>query len=330
MNVFGRLFRVTIFGESHGPGVGVLIDGCPAGLTLSPADLEPDLARRRPGRAGTTERVEVDLPLLQSGVFEGRATGAPLAIWFENQDVDSAAYDRIRITPRPGHADMTAHGKYGGYHDHRGGGHFSGRLTVGLVAAGAIARRLMPEVSIDAELIQVGGRSELQAAVDEAAAASDSVGGLVECIASGLPVGLGEPFFDSLESLLAHGLFAIGGVRGVEFGAGFECARMRGSQCNDAILDATGRTASNHAGGINGGISNGNQLVFRVAVKPTSSIGQPQQTVDLSTGAAAELSVGGRHDACIALRVPVVVEAVCAIVLADLMLLEQRIPRIWE
>lgn len=330
MNVFGRLFRVTIFGESHGPGVGVLIDGCPAGLSLSPADLEPDLARRRSGRAGTTERVEADLPMLQSGVFEGRATGAPLAIWFENRDVDSAVYERIRITPRPGHADMTAHGKFGGYHDHRGGGHFSGRLTAGLVAAGAIARRLMPEVSIDAEVIQIGGRSDLQATVEEAAAASDSVGGLVECIASGLPVGLGEPFFDSLESLLAHGLFAIGGVRGVEFGAGFESARMRGSQCNDPILDATGRTASNHAGGVNGGISNGNQLVFRVAVKPTSSIGQPQQTVDLTTGVAAELSVVGRHDACIALRVPVVVEAVCAIVLADLMLLEQRIPRIWE
>ncbi len=325
MNTFGRLFRVSIFGESHGPGVGVAIDGCPAGLPLTVEDFDSDLRRRRPGKPGTTTRDEADVPLIRSGVYRQKTTGAPIAIWFENQDVDSSAYDKIEKTPRPGHADLTASRKYGGHNDHRGGGAFSGRLTVGLAAAGVIAKKLLGDISITARLLEAGGSVDVEAAVRAAQRDGDSVGGLVECRASGLPIGLGEPFFDSVESLISHLVFAIGGVRGIEFGSGFASAAMRGSECNDQILDAGGRTATNHAGGVNGGLTNGNELVFRVAVKPTSSIAKPQTTVDLETGQQTTLTIEGRHDACIALRVPPVVEAACAIVLADLMLLEQKV-----
>lgn len=330
MNTFGRIFRVSLLGESHGPGVGVLIDGCPAGLPLAADDLAAELARRRGGGPGTTARVERDSPLIWSGVHEGRTTGSPLLILFENRDVDSSSYDAIRDRPRPGHADLTARQKYGGFADHRGGGHFSGRLTAGLVAAGAIARKLLTPCAIAAQVIEVGGRADAVAAATEAAEQADSVGGIVECRATGLPAGLGEPFFDSLESVLAHAAFAIPGVKGIEFGAGFAAARMRGSEHNDPILDATGRTASNHAGGINGGISNGNELLFRIAVRPTASIGREQRTVDLASGAPARLQIEGRHDACIALRVPVVLEGVTAIALADALALAGRLPRVIE
>jgi chorismate synthase len=306
----------------------VLIDGCPAGLALAPDDLARDLARRRGGKAGTTTRVEADVPRLWSGVHDGSTTGAPILILFENRDADPSAYDAIRERPRPGHADLIARQKFGGYADHRGGGHFSGRLTVGLVAAGAIARKLLDECAIAARVTAAGGRGDPVAEATRAAAEQDSVGGLVECRASGLPAGLGEPFFDSLESALAHAALAIPGVKGIEFGAGFAAAQMRGSEHNDAILDRDGRTATNHAGGINGGISNGNELVFRIAVRPTASIGQPQRTVDLATGERTELRTTGRHDACIALRVPVVLECTTALVLADAMLLAGRLPRV--
>lgn len=318
MNGFGRLFCLSLFGASHGPGVGVLVEGCPAGLDLSPEDFSADLQRRRPGAKGTTTRVEMDEVQILSGVHEGRTTGQALTLWVVNRQVDSDAYADIKDLPRPGHADFTAWAKYGPHRDHRGGGMFSGRMTVGLVLAGVIAKRLLPDVQMEARLLQVGGREDIPLAVEEAMAEADSVGGLIECRVKGLPLGLGEPFFDSVESLLAHMLFSIGGIRGVEFGSGFACASMRGSVCNDPILDIEGRTATNHAGGINGGITNGNDLIFRVAVKPTPSIAKAQQTINLSTGHPAEIEIKGRHDACFALRLPVVIEAACAIVLADL------------
>lgn len=329
MNAFGRLFRVSIFGESHGPGVGVLVDGCPAGLPLTAGDFSADLRRRRGEGAGVTPRREPDEPELLGGIFRGRTTGAPLLLRVANRDVDSSAYESVHNHPRPGHADFTAAVKYGGHRDHRGSGHFSGRVTAGLVMAGTVARRLIEPVEVSARLVEAGGQTDIASAVAEAIADHDSVGGLIECRAAGIPAGLGEPFFDPLEGLLAHILFAIPAVRGVEFGAGFDSARMRGSQCNDPILDTAGRTATNHAGGINGGISNGNEMRFRVAVKPTSSIPRPQRTVDLSTGQPVDLTMGGRHDACIALRLPVVVEAATAIVLADQLLIAGRLSRVW-
>jgi chorismate synthase len=235
--------------------------------------------------------------------------------------VQAGAYDDLAHTPRPGHADWTAWLKSGGFNDPRGGGHFSGRLTVALVAAGVVAKKLIAPAEVRARLVEAGGSTDIDAVVEQARADGDSVGGLIECRASGVPPGLGEPFFDSLESLISHAVFAVPAVKGIEFGAGFAAAGMRGSEMNDAILDVSGRTATNHAGGINGGISNGNEIMFRAVVKPTSSIGVSQRTVDLRTGEPREIRVGGRHDACIALRVPVVIEAVTAIVLTDALLL---------
>lgn len=331
MNQFGRLFRLSILGESHGPCVGILLDGCPAGLPLDVAEFTADLERRRGGGApGTTPRREDDRPIFQTGVHQGHTTGAPLLILFENKQVDSSAYEAVKDLPRPGHADWVARQKYGGFADMRGSGHFSGRLTVALVAAGVVAKKLLAPARVEARLLEAGGSADVPGAVAAAMAAQDSVGGLVECRVTGLPAGLGEPFFDSVESLIAHGIFAIPAVKGIEFGAGFAASRMRGSQMNDLLEDADGRTATNHAGGINGGITNGNDLVFRVAVKPTSSIRAPQATVDMKTHEPAVLSMGGRHDACIALRAPVVVEAVAAAALADLMMAEGRVPRVWE
>lgn len=330
MNSFGRLFRVSIWGESHGEAVGVLLDGCPAGLPLSPADFAADLARRRPSREGTTPRRETDDLRLVSGVFEDKTTGAPLLIAIANQSVQSAPYERMKNTPRPGHADLAAALKFGGCQDYRGGGHFSGRLTAGFVTAGVIAKKLMPAVSIRAEILEIGGELNYETVLAEAIARGDSLGGIVECRIAGLPAGLGEPFFDAVESVIGHLAFAVPAVKGIEFGDGFAGAKMRGSQYNDAILALDGRTATNHAGGVNGGLTNGNELVFRVAIRPTASIANPQQTVNLATGEPAELSITGRHDACIALRFPVILEAVGAIALADLMMREQHIPRVWR
>jgi chorismate synthase len=328
MNSFGRLFRITILGESHGAAVGVVVDGCPAGLPLVPVDFESDLERRKSGKPGTTGRKEPDRPTLSSGVFEGATTGSPILILFENKDTDSSAYELLKRTPRPGQADLVALQKYGGFNDYRGGGPFSGRLTTGLVAAGVIAKKLIEPAEVTADLIEAGGSADVQKTVEEALQSHDSIGGLIACQTRGLPPGLGEPFFDSTESLLSHMLFSIPGIKAVEFGAGFASSRMRGSEFNDEIVSATGETRTNNAGGINGGITSGNELFFRVAVRPTASIGKSQHTIDVDTGEPAEVSVKGRHDACFALRVPVIVEAACAIVLADLMLLEQRIPRI--
>ncbi len=507
MNSFGRIFRIHIFGESHGECAGVTIDGCPAGLQLSAEDFIADLERRKGGqKKGTTPRQEEDLPIFKSGIFNDKTTGAPITILFENKNVRSADYEKQRDYPRPGHADFVAHEKFGGYEDYRGSGHFSGRLTVGLVAAGVIAKKLLKnltpnpspkergmrshspfgyitstpdsyyllkefakqnrhspteaedklwqllrnrkvedakfrrqhpvagfipdfvclekkliieidggyhsqedqkkydnartewlkehnyqllrftnediliheeksvdeirkalknftpnpsskeretleglpdtvsktsatspspleresegEVNIQANILEIGGEQDLDKGLQKAIDAKDSIGGIIECKASGLPTGLGEPFFDSVESLIAHIVFAIPAVRGIEFGTGFAAAKMFGSEHNDAIVDESGSTQTNHAGGIVGGITNGNELVFRVAIKPTSSTPKPQQSLNWNTGVVEEFSIKGRHDLCIALRVPVILEAVTAIVLADLMLMGQRIPRI--
>ncbi|HEX7902838.1 MAG TPA: chorismate synthase [Chitinophagaceae bacterium] len=329
MNSFGRIFRVSIFGESHGESVGILIDGCPAGLALTENDLLPDLERRKGGKQkGTTPRQEADYPFFKSGLFNGKTTGAPIAILFENNNTRSADYDKQRSIPRPGHADWVAHQKYGGHEDYRGGGHFSARLTTGLVAAGAIAKKLMSNVTIKAEVIEIAGEPDLEKGLQRAIDAKDSVGGIVECRVNGLPVGLGEPFFDSVESQLAHIAFAIPAVKGVEFGSGFAAAKMFGSQHNDAIENMEGKTRTNHAGGIVGGISNGNELVFRIAIKPTASTPKEQNSLNWDTGKMEDFSVKGRHDLCVALRAPVILEAATAVALLDLFLFEQHSKRV--
>jgi chorismate synthase len=326
MNSFGRIFRVQIWGESHGPCVGVTIDGCPPGLKLDAADFAEDLGRRQGGNLqGTTPRKESDEPIFQSGYFNGRTTGAPLTIIFENSNTRSLDYEKQRDIPRPGHADFVAHKRFGGFEDYRGGGHFSGRLTVCVVAAGVIAKKLSPELDIRAKLIELGGDADIEAGLQKAIEAKDSVGGIVECRVAGLPVGLGEPFWDSVESVLAHAAFAIPAVRGVEFGTGFAAARMHGSEHNDPIESETGRTRTNHAGGIVGGLTNGNELVFRIAIKPTSSTPKEQTSLNTATGAQETFSIKGRHDLAIALRVPPVLEAVTAIALADLFLLSHTL-----
>jgi chorismate synthase len=329
MNSFGTLFRIHIFGESHGACAGLTIDGCPAGLPLSEEDFITDIERRKGGmQKGTTPRKEDDVPIFKSGIFNGKTTGAPLTMLFENNNTRSGDYDKQRAVPRPGHADFVAHKKFGGFEDYRGSGHFSGRLTVCLVAAGVVAKKILSTIQITASLLEIGGEKDIEAGLQKAIDAKDSIGGIVECVADGLPVGLGEPFFNSAESLLAHAVFAIPAVKGIEFGAGFAAAKMFGSQHNDALQNTTGKTSTNHAGGIVGGISNGNQLVFRIAIKPTSSTPKEQVTLNWETNEQEAFSVKGRHDLCIALRVPVVLEAVTAFVLADLMMLEGHVPRI--
>lgn len=324
MNSFGKLFRVSIYGESHGKEVGVLIDGCPAGLSLEEADFEADLQRRKSGAKGTTPRQESDMPVIKSGVFNGRTTGAPVLITFENKNIRSKDYDSLRDIPRPGHADFTGMRKYGGFADPRGGGHFSGRITLGLVTAGVVAKKIISPVTVSASLIEAGGDTDIARAVDGAVERNDSIGGIIQCEVQNVPVGLGEPFFDSMESVIGHMMFSIPAIKGIEFGVGFAAARMTGSEHNDLLVDRDGKTETNHAGGINGGITNGNPVVFRVVVKPASSISLPQRTVNVRTGERVDLVIEGRHDTCIALRVPVVVECATAVVLADMMLLHRQ------
>ena len=329
MNSFGRIFKVHIFGESHGESVGLLIDGCPAGLSLVAEDFIADIERRKGGQQkGTTPRKEDDIPFFKSGVFNNKTTGAPIAIFFENKNTRSADYEKQRAVPRPGHADFVANKKFGGYEDYRGGGHFSGRLTVCLVAAGVVAKKLLNTIEVKASILEIGGEADLDKGLQKAIDAKDSIGGIVECRVSGLPVGLGEPFFDSVESVLSHAVFAIPAVRGIEFGTGFAAARMFGSEHNDSIENLDGKTTTNHAGGVVGGITNGNELVFRIAIKPTSSTPKEQNTLNWESGTVESFSVKGRHDLCIALRVPVVLEAVTAFAIADLVLLEQHLKRV--
>ena len=333
MNSFGTLFRVNIFGESHGPSVGITIDGCPAGIELVVSDFVADIERRKGGsQPGTTPRKEDDIPIFLSGVFNDKTTGAPLTIIFENNNTRSGDYVKQRDVPRPGHADLTASQKFGGNEDFRGGGHFSGRLTVCLVGAGVVAKKIINKTYSDtkciATLTEVGGEKNIEKGIEKAMKLGDSVGGIVECVITNVPSGLGEPFYNSVESVLSHAVFAIPAVKGIEFGSGFAAAKMLGSQHNDAILNKDGLTLTNHAGGISGGITNGNDIVFRIAVKPTSSTPKPQQTFNKATEAVETFSVKGRHDLCIALRVPVVLEAVTAITMVDLLLLEQKLARV--
>ncbi|MFN5813519.1 MAG: chorismate synthase [Bacteroidota bacterium] len=330
MNHFGKLFTVSIFGESHGESVGVVIDGCPAGMPLSVEDFVKDTERRKGGtQKGTTPRQEDDLPIFKSGLFNGTTTGAPLTLLFENKNTRSGDYEKQRAVPRPGHADFVANKKFGGFEDYRGGGHFSGRLSLCLVAVGVVAKKVLKNIEVVAEVISIAGEKDLEKGLQKGIDAKDSVGGIVACKVKGLPLGLGEPFFDSVESLLSHAVFSIPAVRGIEFGTGFEAAQMFGSVHNDAIISEDGKTATNHAGGIVGGITNGNELGFKIAIKPTSSTPQEQQTLNWESNKVESFAVRGRHDLCIALRVPPVLEAVTAMVLVDLMLREQLIKRVF-
>ena len=354
MDSFGRKFRVSIFGESHGEAIGVVLDGVQPGIALSVEDFSSDILRRKSGPKGTTPRIETDIPEILSGVYNGFTTGAPLSIIFHNRNTHSSDYRLFNDMPRPGHADYTASIKWMDFNDPRGGGHFSGRLTLPIVAAGVVAKKMLG-YSVKAELIEIGGVSRSAAlasrgeealpdggieekdeltpseiwreVLDAAIRERDSLGGIVQCTVKDVPAGLGEPFFDSVESVVSHAIFSIPGVRGIEFGDGFESARMKGSEHNDPFdnikdtalnFHMSVTPSKNGAGGVNGGITNGNPIVFRVAFKPTSSIGKAQTTFNFATGQLSTLEIPGRHDACFALRTPVVVEAMTAIVLADL------------
>ena len=341
MNTIGRKFRVSIFGESHGELIGVVMDGVPAGLELSEADFEQDILRRKSGAKGTTPRNEADMPAIVSGVYEGHTTGAPLAVTFRNNNTRSSDYELFAAMPRPGHADLTAALKWDDCQDPRGGGHFSGRLTLPVVAAGVVAKKILadatmlddtPFTGVSARIVELGGIPEVesegneqmpaewQKAIDEAMKEGDSLGAVIECKVNDIDPGYGEPFWDGLEAVLAHAIFSIPGVRGLEFGDGFEAARMKGSEHNDPIGE-DGRPLKNGAGGANGGITNGAPLTFRVAFKPTSSIRKAQYTFNFAKGETDILEVPGRHDVCFALRAPVVVEAMTVIALADLVLM---------
>lgn len=324
MNSWGEKFRVTLWGESHGKQVGVSIDGIPAGIALSEEEFSNDLERRRSGAAGTTPRKESDCPTIVSGLYNGHTTGSPLTIVFQNENTRSEDYKSFEIHPRPSHADFVAHHKYNGYNDPRGGGHFSGRITLALVAAGVVAKKILgSEVTFSTDIIEIGGshdKAQFNNIISEAQQSKDSVGGVIECRVGGVAIGLGEPFFDSAESQIAHLLFSVPAVKGVEFGAGFKAAAMKGSEHNDPICNAQGHTSTNNAGGIVGGITNGNDIIVRTAIKPTASIAAEQQTFNLASGEVEPLTIKGRHDVCIALRAAVVVEAAIAIAMANLKL----------
>lgn len=348
---FGNKFKVTIFGESHGAGVGVVVDGVPAGAVIDTDYINAQMLRRAPGRKLATARKESDQVEFLSGVFNGRATGAPICMFIKNSDTKSVDYDNLRYLMRPSHSDYTAHIKYKGANDYRGGGHFSGRLTAGLVAAGSIARAMLLDmgITIGAHILQVGNvkdqpfgheinketleklstmelpllieiEEKIRQTIELAQAQKDSVGGAVECAIVGVPAGVGEPFFDSVESRLAQILFSIPGVKGVSFGAADAAPSSFGSEYNDAFYKEGDRvlTKTNNSGGINGGISNGMPIVFTVKMRPTPSIAQPQHTVDINTKENATLEIKGRHDPCIAIRGVCVMEAAAAIAIYDL------------
>ncbi|MEA1885604.1 MAG: chorismate synthase [Bacteroidota bacterium] len=325
MNTLGKIFRVSVFGESHGPGIGVLIDGCPPGLTIKDEIFMENIDRRRSGKKGTTTRKEDDMPEIISGLHKGVSTGAPLMIMTPNIDKRSSDYRKFTAMPRPGHADITARQKYKGYADPRGGGHLSGRLTWGMVVAGAIARLIIKPAEVKAYLVSAGGNTDVESEINKALADGDSIGGLIECEASGVPAGLGEPLYYTTESAISQAIFSIPAIKGIEFGSGFRAASVRGSEHNDPIISSDGKTSSNNAGGINGGISNGNDIVLRVAVKPPSSISKEQKTWNIEKNEMDTLKIEGRHDACIALRMPVIIEAAVALALADLTLINRAI-----
>ncbi|HNQ67327.1 MAG TPA: chorismate synthase [Bacteroidales bacterium] len=320
MNSFGRIFRINIYGESHGYEIGVIIDGCPAGISLHESDFITDISRRKSGTEGTTARFENDTASIKSGVYKGFTTGAPILISFTNEDIKTEDYNFDGFF-RPGHADFTAYKKYNGYNDPSGAGHFSGRLTLALVAAGCVAKKVISDVHISANLISVGGESDILASVNKIRNEEDSAGGIIECRMNNLPVGLGEPFFDSVESLISHAIFSIPGAKAIEFGEGIKSSSMKGSEFNDVYTDIYGKTHTNNCGGINGGITNGNELYFRVFFKPASSIGKSQKSFNFNSHKIEEFKIEGRHDSCYVLRTPVIVEAIAAVVMADLKLI---------
>ena len=322
-NSIGKRFKITIFGASHDVEVGVLVEGVPAGVALPMDAFMADIDRRRPQRCGETPRHEADIPSIEGLDTEGYTTGDMLRISFNNSNIRTRDYDHLRRQPRPSHADLVQLRKYGQECDIAGGGMASGRMTVALVAAGVVAKALLKNVAFETRLIEVGGErdeAKFDDIISRAASDGDSVGGVVECRISGISQYLGEPFFDSVESIMAHLLFSIPAVKGVEFGDGFEGARKRGSERNDMIISESGATYTNNEGGINGGIANGNDIVVHVAIKPTPSIAKEQMTYNFDEGGVAPLVIGGRHDACIARRAAVVVEAMAAVALADLKL----------
>lgn len=318
MNTFGTNFRVSIFGESHNKYIGVCIDGCKEGIHLTSDDFKADLKKRQAEYKGGTKRREVDQPIIVSGVFNDYTTGMPITILFENNDTVPSDYFNLKRYPRPSHSDFAAQKKYNNYNDYRGGGSFSGRMTVALVAAGVVAKKTINNnIKISTKLIKVHDSTNIDAELETAFKKGDSIGGVVECRISNVGIGYGEPFFNSFESMLSHLIFSIPGVKGIEFGAGFEIAKMYGSEANDIIIDETGKTLTNCSGGINAGITNGNDIVFRTAFRPTPSISMTQKTIDLQTKEAVDLEIKGRHDVCFAVRTPIIVENCAAIVLAD-------------
>jgi chorismate synthase len=356
-NSLGKLFAVTSFGESHGRFIGVVIDGCPTGLPLTEADIQNEVEKRKPSTSpASTRRLEADTVEILSGVFNEHTTGAPICLLVRNEDTDSTSYERIKDLLRPGHADYTSSMKYGGFNDYRGGGRFSGRITVGFVMAGAIAKKLLniTNIEIIAHTVEIGGikakqmgikalrkadenplkcadataSAKMLLAIEQARAEGDSLGGIIEGLALNVPVGLGEPVFDTMEGDLAKAIFAIPAVKAVEFGAGFQVAMMKGSKNNDQFTIKRGRvqTITNNSGGILGGISNGMPIVLRAAVKPTPSISRTQNTVNLDKMEETQLDIIGRHDACIVPRAVPVVSAMMAIVLCDFAMRARLIP----
>jgi chorismate synthase len=348
-SMIGERFVAVSFGESHGRCVGIIVDGCPAGLPLEEADIQPLLDLRKPGQSIiTTQRREEDKVEILSGIFNGFTTGAPICMLIWNSDPDPKPYEMIKNIPRPGHADYPAMVRYGGFADYRGSGRFSGRLTATLVMAGAIAAKLLKStlgIQTEAYTTEIGGirarnmtkekiaarydnevrcpdleaAQSMKEAILEARKSGDSLGGIIECISSGLPVGMGEPIFASLESDLSKALFSIPAVKAVEFGSGFAGSKMRGSENNDSYLKKNGKvvTKTNNSGGILGGLSNGMPIVVRVGFKPAASVAKTQQTLDISTNEQTNLTVPGRHDPCVVPRAPPVVESVVSMVLAD-------------
>jgi len=321
MNVFGNKFQLEIFGTSHAPEIGITITGVPSEIPLSVEDLISDILRRKSGATGTTTRIEDDIPEIKEGISSNKTTGEKITIVFKNNNINPEEYLQVMDIPRPGHADFVSKIKYG--FTQTGGGIFSGRMTLPLVAAGVIAKKLISPIFVEAKLVEVGEIpaekwDKIEQLIALTVQEGDSLGGIIACQCNNVSVGLGEPFFDSVESIISHAIFSIPGIRGIEFGDGFKAAQMKGSEHNDCIKNAHGETTTNGCGGINGGITNGNQIYFRVAVKPTSSIKKPQESFNLKTGKVEEFSIPGRHDTCFALRVPVIVEAMTAIALAQI------------
>lgn len=322
-NSFGEIFKITIFGSSHAEEVGIIVDGLPNGLRLTPAIFDNDLNRRRPSLRGETTRCEEDIPTIEELNNVGTTCGNTIRITFKNKNTRSNDYSHLECHPRPSHADLVQRRKYGDEYNLAGGGMASGRMTVALVAAGVVAKQIVSEAEFETRLIEVGGcnnPTDFEQVIAKASRSGDSVGGIIECRVKGTTPYIGEPFFDSVESVISHLLFSIPGVKGVEFGDGFAGTRKRGSERNDTIIDSDGHTLTNNEGGINGGIANGNDIILRVAIKPTPSISREQQSYNFDKNAIAPLTIGGRHDACIARRAAVVIESMVAVALADLKL----------